>query len=351
MVMREFLGQVYFGNTVHAYIMSIFIFIISFLIIKIIEKIILTKLKVWSEKTETSGDDFIISVLSLIVVPVAYLASFYLAAKSLVLPAHVEKVISVGVMGIIVISVARFISHLFAYLFQVYFRKKNQKSVDEASLSGIIRIVTFLIWALAIIFYLDNLGFKISSVIAGLGIGGIAVALAAQTVLGDLFSYFAILFDRPFEIGDFIITGDFMGVVEKIGIKTTRIKSLSGEQIVFSNSDLTNSRVRNYKRMLQRRVLFKLGVTYGTPLEQLKMIPKIIENIVKSVEGTVFDRAHFSAYGDFNLQIEVVYYVQSGDYNKYMDINQEINFSIKEEFEARKIEFAFPTQTVYINKQ
>ncbi len=197
---------------------------------------------------------------------------------------------------------------------------------------------------------LDNLGFKISAVIAGLGIGGIAVALAAQAILGDLFSYFAILFDRPFEVGDFIILGEYLGTIEHIGIKTTRIRSLSGEQLVFSNTDLTSSRLRNYKRMGKRRVVFKLGVTYQTTLKQLKTIPGIIENIIKGVKDTTFDRVHFSSYGDFSLIFEVVYYVMSRDYNKYMDIQQVINFAIKKEFEAGGIEFAYPTQTLYLTK-
>jgi len=141
-----------------------------------------------------------------------------------------------------------------------------------------------------------------------------------------------------------------LGTIEHIGIKTTRIRSLGGEQLVFSNSDLTNSRVRNYKRMQKRRVVFKLGVVYDTPLKVLKEIPKVIEKAIKSIKDTVFDRAHFSSYGDFNLVFEVVYYVLSSDYNKYMDTQQEINFLIKEEFEKRKIEFAFPTQTIHLNK-
>ena len=203
---------------------------------------------------------------------------------------------------------------------------------------------------MAAAFFLDNMGFEISAVIAGLGIGGIAVALAAQTILKDLFSYFSILFDRPFEIGDFIIIGEYLGTIEHIGIKTTRIRSLGGEQVILSNTDLTSSRVRNYKRMDKRRVLFKLGVTYQTSLEQLKAIPGIIKNAIENVEDTIFDRAHFFSYGDFSLVFEVVYYVKSRDYNKYMDIQQEINFAINEEFKNRDIEFAYPTQTLYLNK-
>jgi small-conductance mechanosensitive channel len=151
-------------------------------------------------------------------------------------------------------------------------------------------------------------------------------------------------------LGDFIIIGEYLGTVEYIGIKTTRIRSLSGEQLVFSNTDLTDSRVRNYKRMAKRRVSFRFGVTYQTPLDKLKEIPKIVENIIKNIDDTIFDRTHFVSYGDFSLIFEVVYYILGSDYNKYMDIQQKINLGIKEEFEKLNVEFAYPTQTIYLNK-
>ncbi|MCX7765301.1 MAG: mechanosensitive ion channel family protein, partial [Candidatus Sumerlaeia bacterium] len=184
----------------------------------------------------------------------------------------------------------------------------------------------------------------------GLGIGGVAVALAAQAILGDLFSYFAILFDRPFEVGDFIIIGDLSGTVEYIGLKTTRIRSINGEQVVIANTDLTNSRIRNYKRMERRRVVFRIGVRYETNLEQLKEIPVLIKNIISQIPEATFDRAHFFSYGDFSLVFEIVYFVNDRDYYKYMDIQQQINLKIKEEFARRQIKFAYPTQTVYLSR-
>jgi small-conductance mechanosensitive channel len=211
-------------------------------------------------------------------------------------------------------------------------------------------VIRVVFWTVAVLVILDNFGVKISTLIAGLGIGGVAIALATQAILKDLFSYFIIFFDRPFEIGDFIIVGDFMGVVEHIGIKTTRLSSLGGEQLVFSNTDLTDSRVRNYKRMAKRRVVFKLGVIYQTTSQQLKEIPSIIEGIIKSIDDAVFDRAHFLSFGDFSLDFEIVYYVIGNDYKKYMDIQQEINLTIKEELEKREIEFAYPTQTLFLEK-
>lgn len=165
-----------------------------------------------------------------------------------------------------------------------------------------------------------------------------------------MFSYFVIFFDKPFEIGDFIVVGDKMGVVEYVGIKTTRIRALSGEQLVFSNTDLTNSRVHNFKKMERRRIVFKLGVIYQTPAEKLKAIPQMVKDIIVKQTDAEFDRGHFASFGDFSLDFEFVYYVSGADYAKCMDIQQAINLSIFEIFEREKIEFAYPSQTLFVNK-
>src|SRR5690606_19648809 len=205
-----------------------------------------------------------------------------------------------------------------------------------------------VIWFLGLVFLLSNWGIKVTPIIAGLGIGGIAVALAAQNILGDLFSYFVIFFDRPFEAGDFIIVDDKLGTIEYVGIKTTHVRALSGEQIIMGNQNLTSSRIHNYKRMARRRGVFTINVQYGTPLEKIKEIPSILRSIVERQQNITFDRAHFSAYGDWSLRYEVVYYVLSPDYNVYMDIQQAINFSIYQELEKQGIHFAVPTHSLYI---
>ncbi|MBN1913325.1 MAG: mechanosensitive ion channel family protein [Candidatus Omnitrophica bacterium] len=345
------LGKIMFWqNPLLSYAVFIIILGAGFFAVKIVEHVILKRLKKWAERTSTTFDDFIIRVIKKIAVPLFYFGIFYLGMNTLVLEPLLKKIVNILATSILTFTVVRMVTALISYAFRVYLVKRKKNEALKRSLDGILVVCKVVVWGLAIVFFLDNLGFKISAVIAGLGIGGVAVALAAQAVLGDLFSYFAILFDRPFEIGDFIITGDFLGTVEHIGIKTTRVRSLGGEQLIFSNTDLTNSRVRNYKRMDKRRVVFKLGVTYQTTSRQLKAIPKIIEDIIKGVNDTTFDRAHFFSYGDFALIYEVVYYVMGSDYNKYMDIQQEINFAIKEKLEAEKIEFAYPTQTVYVSK-
>lgn len=233
-------------------------------------------------------------------------------------------------------------------------RYHKRKMVEDPSEVTTLSLLKFfgriVIWSLVALLILDNIGVNITTLIAGLGVGGIAVALALQTVLGDLFASLSIVLDKPFEVGDFLIVGDLMGTVEYVGLKTTRLRSLSGEQLVFSNSDLLNSRIRNYGRMYERRVVFKIGVTYQTPREKLIKIPVIIREAVERQDKTRFDRSHFFEYGDFSLNYESVYYVLGPDYNEYMDIQQAINLYVHEQFENEGIEFAYPTQTLYLNR-
>lgn len=278
--------------------------------------------------------------------PGIVLGGFYLATTTMGLGGRAGTIVAAVFVVLFSLVVIRFLVAVVNELFRR--AAANEERFDATRIRPLRAIAVFVVWIAGLLFLLDNLGFDVTAVVAGLGIGGIAVALAAQTVLGDLFSYFVILFDKPFEIGDFLIFGDVLGTVERIGVKTTRLRSLGGEQIIVSNADLTGSRVRNYKRMEQRRVVFKIGVVYETPLEQLKSIPGIIREIIEREPLVTFDRAHFAGYGDWNLNFEVVYYVSSSDYNLYMDIQQRINLAIFEAFDERGIEFAYPTQTVHL---
>ena len=346
---QDILQQTFFHNRILDYLICLSTLLIGIIIIQIFKRILLNRLKAWAKETDTTIDDFLIPTILKNLLPPLYFGAFYLSIQGLTLNPALEK--GINVLGLILLTIfgVRFLLAIIVYGLETYWVKKEKDIAKKQYLKGIFTAIKVIVWSLAIIILMDNLGIKITALVAGLGIGGVAIAFAAQAILGDIFSYFSILFDRPFEVGDFLIIGDCLGTVEHIGIKTTRITSLAGEQIVFSNTDLTNSRVHNYKRMNKRRVFFRLGVTYQTSLQQLKEIPVIITNIIKNVNDTVFDRAHFFSYGDFSLIFEVVYYVIGRDYNRYMDIQQEINFKIKEEFEKRGIEFAYPTQTLYLN--
>jgi small-conductance mechanosensitive channel len=230
-------------------------------------------------------------------------------------------------------------------------RRELSATADRAALGslGIIGfIINAVIWSFVALLTLDNLGIDITALVAGLGIGGIAVALAVQNIFGDLFASLSITLDRPFVVGDFLIVGDVLGTVETIGIKSTRLRSLNGEQIVMPNADLLNSRVRNYGRMMERRVVFATSVTYETSVDVVEGIPSLIREIVEAQDGTRFDRSHFAKHGAASLDFETVYFVRSPDYNRYMDIQQAINVRLHREFAERGIEFAYPTQKLFV---
>jgi small-conductance mechanosensitive channel len=230
-------------------------------------------------------------------------------------------------------------------------RKRRSSAADRAvvgSLGVIGFIVRIVIWGVVALLMLDNLGIDVTALVAGLGIGGIAVALAVQNILGDLFASLSITFDKPFLVGDFLIVDDFLGAVEYIGIKSTRLRSLGGEQIIISNANLLSSRVRNYGRMLERRVVFETRVAYETPIDTVEKIPEIIKAAIAEQKETRFDRSHFAKHGVGSLDFETVYYVLSPDYNRYMDIQQTINVRIHRELERLGVEFAYPTQKLYL---
>ena len=174
--------------------------------------------------------------------------------------------------------------------------------------------------------------------------------VGAQNIISDLFASLSIVLDRPFVLGDFLVIDDYYGNVEKVGLKTTRVRSLSGEQLVFANNDLLNSRIRNYGQMVERRIVFSVGVTYQTSPETLERIPAMIEEIIVAQESARFDRSHFKQYGAFSLDFETVYYVESSDYRLYMDIQQAVNLELFRRFNAAGIEFAYPTPTLFVNQ-
>ena len=237
-----------------------------------------------------------------------------------------------------------------------FMQLRREKQLEEdASTVAAMDVVSFLIrvsvWAIVFLLVLDNLGVNITALVAGLGVGGIAVALAAQNIISDLFASLSIVLDRPFVLGDFLAIDELYGNVEKVGLKTTRVRSLSGEQLVFSNNDLLNSRIRNYGQMVERRIVFSIGVIYQTPYEKLEQVPRIIEDIIVKQELARFDRAHFKQYGDYSLNFEIVYYVESSEYRLYMDIQQAVNLEIFRRFAEAGIEFAYPTQTLFVDRE
>jgi small-conductance mechanosensitive channel len=343
----EGLNQVFWGNTLYAYIIAAGIIAIGLVVLRIVKSIVLHKLRKWAERTVNTVDDFIISLVDRAAMPMLYFSVMYGGLHYLNLPDKVSSVLRAVIVLVNTFYVLRVLTMVIEYSLISYLKKRHYADPKRSEVKGILMIINLVLWCIAIVFLLDNFGYNVTTIITSLGIGGVAIALASQNILSDLFCYFVIFFDRPFEIGDSILVGDKSGTVMEIGVKTTRIRSTSGEEMIFSNKALTDSRIHNFKRMEKRRIAFILDVVYETPAEVIEEIPALLKSIITAQEGIAFDRAHFASYGPYSLKFEVVYNVLTSDYNKYMDTQQVINFAIFREFAKRNIQFAYPTQTIF----
>ena len=341
------------GNSIKAWLLALVVLVASFFLLRVLKEVLSHRLKVLAKKTHNSFDDMLVELIAKTHNLFFVFVSIYLGSIFLVLPASLNSVIASIAITALIVQFGIWGNTAILRWGKNHVAKKSEE--DKASAITTVSALAFaakiVLWSILALIILDNLGIDVTALVAGLGVGGIAIALAVQNVLGDIFSSLSIVIDKPFVIGDFIIVGDYMGCVERIGLKTSHIRSLSGEQIIFSNTDLLQSRVRNYKRMSERRIVFALGVTYDTPLDKLKLIPEMIKEVIEGQKLARFDRSHFKEYGDFSLNYETVYYVNSPDYNSYMDTQQAINFEIHQRFDAKAIEFAYPTQTLYVNKE
>lgn len=307
----------------------------------------------WAKKTKTKIDDAILRNIKAPIFLFVILVGAYYGLESLTFLDPYSELLT-AIFTVAEILLITFIISRVINVFISWYAEKSAKRGKRRSehilfiFKKIIQIVVYIFAFLAVlaVFKID-----LSGVVVGLGVGGIAIALALQTILSDAFSAFSIYFDKPFEIGDFIVVGDYSGTVKQIGIKSTRLQLLQGEELIISNKELTTASVRNFKKLKKRRIVFTLGVTCDTPLKKLKKIPEIILKIIEKMELAELDRVHFKKIGDFSLDFEVVYYMKVSDYVKYMDTQQEINYAIIEAFEKEGIEMAFPTQTILLNKK
>lgn len=346
------LDYIFLENTVQSWLIALAIFGITVLILQLSKRRLEKKLVALIKKSRTKLDDYFLPLLRKTKFFSILTVGIYLASLSLTFPGvysdWIDKIIKliffiqVGFWGTGLTD--NFVAH------QVSEKMEDDKADDATTIDALGLIARIVIWSIISLMVLDNLGVEVNSLLASLGIGGIAIALALQNILGDLFASLTIALDKPFIIGDYIAVGDYAGTVEDIGLKSTRMRSLSGEEIILSNTDLLSSRIRNYRFIEERRASFVIGVTYGTSTETLARIPSIIKEIVLSVDKVRFLRTFLTDLGDYSLNYEVVYFVQSTDYTLFMEVRQEINLAIYDRFEKEGIEFAFPTQTVFLEK-
>lgn len=341
----------WYGNTARSWLLAGAVAVILYLVLRIALRLVLGRFATLAERTTNYADDVVTAVLGRTKSFFILFLSLYAGTRVLLLPPDLERALGLVGVAIGLLQVALWGNAAIAAAIRgAVDRALETDAATATSLNALGFVARLILYTILLLIGLDNAGVEIGPALAGLGVGGIAVALALQNVLGDLFASLSIVLDKPFVIGDFIVVGDLAGTVDRVGLKTTRLRSLSGEQLVLSNSDLLSSRIRNFKRMFERRVVFSLGVTYQTPPDLLERAPAIIREIIEGEEGVRFDRSHFMKYGDFSLNIETVYHVLSPEYNKYMDVHQRINLAIYRRFAETGLEFAYPTQTVFLEK-
>ena len=345
LALPRFLDEVFLGNPVRNWISALAAFAVAFVALSIARRILVARLEKLAESTTTDIDDLVVDL-------VRRTGRFFLALVALFFASHwlsitgnyVDNAIKVALsiqaglwgLGLVHFGIRRMVRGSAA---------NDPARTMGASIIGFIGRV--IVWSLVVLLCLQSINYPIGPLLASLGVGGIAVALALQNILGDLFASITILLDKPFVVGDSIVLGEFVGKVERIGIKSTRLRSPSGEEIAVGNNDLVSSRVRNFKGLLEGRQVFMIGVTYQTSADQLEAIPRMVEEIVGKTPGTRFGRAHLTKLGDFALLFEVVYFVESGQKEEAMDAQHAILVALRRRFEQEKIEFAYPTQTLY----
>jgi small-conductance mechanosensitive channel len=346
-----FLERTLYGNTLERWLIALGVAAVVWLVLLVLRVVVYRRLHAVSLKTASALDDLVALLIHRIKAWFSLAVAVYVGSLGLTLPHPVTIALAKLAFVVLLLQAAVWGTEVITFWI-VRSRKKEEADPSSEATIGLLKFFArIVLWATVLLVALDNLGIQVTTLIAGLGVSGVAVALALQSILGDLFASLAILVDKPFVIGDFINVDDFLGSVEHIGLKTTRIRSLSGEQLVFTNSDLLKSRIRNYKRMAERRVLFTFGVVYKTAAEKLAAIPGIVKEIVGGQAQARFERTHFKQLGASSLDFEVVYWVKDQDYNLYMDIQQTINLGLFRRFEAEGIEFAYPTQTLFVERQ
>jgi small-conductance mechanosensitive channel len=345
------LGYRVLDNTLQNWLIALAFAALAWILLHLVKRLGVSRLTRLARQTENTLDDAAAEMLSRTRSPFIFIVALFLGSLFLSIAEEYRQIAySIAAITLLIQGGIWMNSLLLFWLGQDRERRSKSDPASVAAVNALGFVGRLALWAIVLLLVLDNLGVDVTALVAGLGVGGIAVALAVQNILGDLFASLSIVLDKPFTIGDFLIIDEYLGSVEHIGLKTTRMRSLSGEQLVFSNADLLKSRIKNYGRMFERRVVFTIGVTYQTPHEKLRRIPDMIREAVESRDPVRFDRSHFRSYEDFSLVFETVYFVLKPDYNVYMDIQQAINLQIHSRFEEEGIEFAYPTQTLHIER-
>src|SRR5689334_4979665 len=339
----------FYHNSLRAWLVAGIAFAVIASVLIVVRTLLARRLEKIAQRTATTADDAIVDMLRRTRHFFIITAAGAGAKLFLDLPERAHNIARVLGTIALILQIAIWGNGLITFWFRNYAERKAESDISSrTTIAAFSFVARAILWIMLALVALNRLGFDVTALITGLGVGGIAIALAVQNVLGDLFAALAIVLDKPFVVGDAITVDTFSGTVEHVGLKTTRLRSVNGEQIIFSNADLLKSRIKNFKRMQERRVLFMVGVTYDTPPDVVERIPSMLREAVEAQQQVRFDRSHFVSYGDSALNFETVYFVLTADYLRYADINQAVNLAIYRRFAQEKIEFAYPTRSVVV---
>ena len=333
-------SNMYVGEGIAAALLFVITLIVGWFVYHIFERYF-TK---WAQKTETTLDDEIIkNIKKPLYFFVVLIGSFYAINQLSMLDPYTNEIALIYAIAeiLLVAFIVTRVINVFLSWYAEKLEKQKKKKIDNRILSVFKKFIYGIIYLIGFVLILHAFKIDLSGVVIGLGVGGIAIAFALQNVLSDIFSAFSIYFDRPFEVGDYIVVGNNGGTVTKIGMKSTRMQLLQGEEMIVSNREITSGSVRNFKKMTKRRVEFTIRAHQNTPSDKLKKIPTIVTNTIKSCEPAEFDMIHLREIGSFSYNYEIVYYIKTGDYNVYLDTQEKINYALKEAFEKEGIEFGF----------
>ncbi|MGV8995013.1 MAG: mechanosensitive ion channel family protein [Flavobacterium sp.] len=345
--MNDFLYQIFYGNTVLRYIVVAGIILIGFLILKVIKRLLFKALKRWSKNAKKIVI-LLLEVADQTVLPLLYVSLLYTSISILNMPENIRKIVNNIMMVVFVFFVIRILILVVQKSFVAFLKRQHKGKAELEQLGGLLLVINIIGWSIGVMFLMGNLGYDITTIIAGLGIGGIAIALAAQAVLGDFFSYFVIFFDKPFDVGDFIEVDGLYGTIMSMGLKTTKLRELIGDELTIPNSDLAKAKIHNYSRMNDRRITFHVDIVKETPLSKVKLFANTVNEMIKKHPKADLVRGHLLELADFSFKYEFTYYVTDADYTVYLDVQQAFNFGILDLMEHNDMKLAYPTQKLNI---
>lgn len=345
----DFLQVELAGNPLSAWLLALLVFTAAFVLVLALRRVVKERVIPRVEATQTGVDDMLVELVGRTRFFFAALLGMVVASRVLQFSDRVQHLLNIAFVLLLLVQVAIWGNALLdAWLGRFSRRRLTGDAATVTTVRAVVLVLKLVLLVILFLVALQTVGINVTALVAGLGIGGIAVALAVQSVLSDLIASFSIVLDKPFVVGDSIAVDKVSGTVEEVGLRSTRIRSLGGEQVIMSNTDLARSRIYNYKRMAERRVAFTIGVEYGTPSAKLREIPAMIGKLITETPNTRFDRSHFSQMGEQSLLIESVYYVLSPEYSLYMDIQQHLNTEIIRRLEDMEVRIAIPGRTVVL---